>query len=619
MISILLVDDETELLNFACSYLEDQRGFHVQCVSSAKEALRTMQDTPFDVVVSDYQMPVMDGIQFLKKLRGRKDSIPFIIFTGKGREEIAIEALNAGADFYLQKGGEPEAQFAELSHIIRQVVRQHRAEDNLGESEIRYQRICEGLTDYLYTVRVQDGQAVATTHGAACFAVTGYTTNEFASDSFLWLRMVSDDDRERVIDHFRGVLSGKPVPPIEHRIVRKDGRVRWVRDTPILQLDATGHLVSYDGVIKDITETKLVERALTQSEEFNRSLVENLPDYIIIYGPDLKILYVNPATSRALGYSAEKLIGTPVLSYVAEECREGVAPRMATRQKDNEVSIYETDFLTKDGLHRTVIVKGTPVQYHNNPAFLILLIDITDRKKFEMIMESHSHELMQLSASLAMVNRKLNLLSSITRHDINNQLAVLQGYRAILEKKQPDPSFAEYFQKINDSAQRISSMIQFTRTYESIGVNAPAWQDVRTVVEDAAKDSATGQVRLANELPAGADVYADTLIVRVFYNLIDNAVRYGNTITTIRFSVRDSGKDHVIVCEDDGIGIPAGEKEKIFERGFGQNTGLGLFLAREILDITGITIKETGEPGKGARFEITVPEGAWRMAGKFAG
>jgi len=111
-------------------------------------------------------------------------------------------------------------------------------------------------------------------------------------------------------------------------------------------------------------------------------------------------------------------------------------------------------------------------------------------------------------------------------------------------------------------------------------------------------------------------VFADQLITKVFYNLMDNAGRYGGKITTIRFSALKSGDDPLILCEDDGVGIPADEKEKIFERGFGKNTGLGLALSREILSITGITITETGEPGKGARFEMVVPDGMWRMAGK---
>jgi len=101
-----------------------------------------------------------------------------------------------------------------------------------------------------------------------------------------------------------------------------------------------------------------------------------------------------------------------------------------------------------------------------------------------------------------------------------------------------------------------------------------------------------------NDLPAGAEVFADPLIVKVFYNLIDNAVRYGGKITTIWFSAWESGSNYLIICEDDGNGIPIDEKERIFDRAFGKNTGLGLFLAREILDITGITIKETGTPGK---------------------
>ena len=96
---------------------------------------------------------------------------------------------------------------------------------------------------------------------------------------------------------------------------------------------------------------------------------------------------------------------------------------------------------------------------------------------------------------------------------------------------------------------------------------------------------------------------------------MDNAVRYGKKITTIRFFVEESGDEYMIVCEDDGDGVPQNEKEKIFERGFGKNTGMGLALAGDILDITGITIKETGDPGKGARFEILVPKGMWRLKG----
>jgi len=217
--------------------------------------------------------------------------------------------------------------------------------------------------------------------------------------------------------------------------------------------------------------------------------------------------------------------------------------------------------------------------------------------------------------ALRQANKKLNLLSSITRHDINNQLTVQMGYLSMLEMKQPDTTNNEYFQKVSIAAKRISAMIRFTREYEEIGVHAPAWQNIRTLMDTAAKEAPLGKVMVNNDLPAGTKIYADPLIVKVFYCLVDNAVRYGGKITTIRFFALERAADHVIVCEDDGDGVVAEEKEQIFKRGFGKNTGLGLALSREILDITGISIRETGEPGKGARFEITVPRGAWLMAG----
>ena len=127
------------------------------------------------------------------------------------------------------------------------------------------------------------------------------------------------------------------------------------------------------------------------------------------------------------------------------------------------------------------------------------------------------------------------------------------------------------------------------------------------------KDGVTGHLRLVNDLPAGTEVFSDALIANVFYNLIDNAVTYGRKVTTIRFSVQESGDDHVILCEDDGEGVPAEKKERIFDFGFGKKAGLGLALSREILHITGIRIRETGEPGTGARFEIIVPKGAYRI------
>jgi signal transduction histidine kinase len=209
-------------------------------------------------------------------------------------------------------------------------------------------------------------------------------------------------------------------------------------------------------------------------------------------------------------------------------------------------------------------------------------------------------------------NRKLSLLSGITRHDIRNQVTIMRGFLAVMGIKHPDPERDAMIRKIDGAAERIASMIQFTKEYEEIGVREPAWQDIGDVVGKASAQVAAGPVAVTNGIPAGREVYADPLIVRVFYNLMDNALRYGGKITEIRFTVEERDGAGVIVCEDDGVGVAPDEKEKIFSREFGKNTGMGLFLAHEILGITGIAIRENGVQGTGARFEIAVPKAMFR-------
>ncbi|MDO9035314.1 MAG: PAS domain-containing sensor histidine kinase [Methanoregula sp.] len=233
------------------------------------------------------------------------------------------------------------------------------------------------------------------------------------------------------------------------------------------------------------------------------------------------------------------------------------------------------------------------------PTVRVAISDITDIRRVE--------------DALRVSNKKLTLLSSITRHDINNQLLTLNGFLGLLQSEVTDPKHEGYFTRITKAIDQITAMIRFTKEYEKIGANAPFWQDCRKLVDTAAKQASFGQVVLKNDLPDGFEVFADPLMVKVCYNMMDNAVRYGGKITTLRFSALEREGDHIVVCEDDGEGVVANEKEMIFKRGFGKNTGLGLTLAREILDITGITIRETGEPGKGARFEMRVPEGAYRL------
>jgi signal transduction histidine kinase len=261
-----------------------------------------------------------------------------------------------------------------------------------------------------------------------------------------------------------------------------------------------------------------------------------------------------------------------------------------------------------------VILQGKPIQYHGRPAVLLLLTDITERKILEDTLKKEARKLSLLSNAFQAANRKLQLLSGLTRHDINNHLTVVLGHLGLLSEDPAATIPPDVIRKVLASSRHIADLIAFMKTYEEIGVKAPVFQDARQLVEAAAHEL-YGTLRLENEIPSGREIFADPLIVKVFFNLMDNAVRYGGKITTLRFSGEEHNGDYLIVCEDDGIGITADQKEKIFERGYGQNTGLGLYLAREILSITGITIQENGEPGRGARFEMRVPRGMWHMTG----
>ena len=144
---LLYVDDEEILLDITSRYLSQSDNFTVDTASSAKEALELLQNKYYDAIVSDYQMPEMDGIAFLEHLRGNGNTIPFILFTGKGRDEVAIQALNAGADFYIQKGGRPKTQFAELANSVRYAVAKKQANKALEILQSKYFHIFNAMSD----------------------------------------------------------------------------------------------------------------------------------------------------------------------------------------------------------------------------------------------------------------------------------------------------------------------------------------------------------------------------------------------------------------------------------------------------------------------------------------
>jgi two-component system, sensor histidine kinase and response regulator len=224
-----------------------------------------------------------------------------------------------------------------------------------------------------------------------------------------------------------------------------------------------------------------------------------------------------------------------------------------------------------------------------------LIFENAERKRVETALEG--------------ANNKLQLMATITRHDLLNQLNSLQGYLdlALTDRFENSNNAWIYVEKAMKIVTQTVDTVRFTDEYQHIGIKSPIWQDIRELVEHSLRHTSLYQIRLENIIPPGIMIFADPLIEKVFANLIQNSVKYGIKNTFIKFSIERNGDTFNLFCEDDGVGIPCEEKEKIFIFQYGKNTGLGLFLSREILSITGITIRETGNFGSGARFEISCP------------
>ncbi|MDO9540056.1 MAG: ATP-binding protein [Methanocalculus sp.] len=217
-------------------------------------------------------------------------------------------------------------------------------------------------------------------------------------------------------------------------------------------------------------------------------------------------------------------------------------------------------------------------------------------------------EQQQTAEALHHANSKLKLLSSITRHDILNKTMTLRSYLELLREMNTTPDEAQYLSEVNNAASAIERHIEFTREYEQLGVRDPVWFKL----SDLSGEGVAGTIRINYEC-GDVEIFADPMLEKVFSNLLDNTLRHSEKATEVRVHCTKKDSRLLIIWEDNGVGVPDNEKEQIFNQGFGKNTGYGLFLIREILEITGMDIHETGVYGEGARFEIVVPEGRFRI------
>jgi PAS domain S-box-containing protein len=340
------------------------------------------------------------------------------------------------------------------------------------------------------------------------------------------------------------------------------------------------------------------EARLRQSEARYRSFVESVEESIYTVDPDLRYLLINTRHLARRGLLQEVYTGK---TYADFHTTEETAVFQAQVRKVITTGMPMQDEYGQGG-HYYLRRLNPVIDPEDNAVTAITVIssDITQRKYAE--------------DALCRVNKKLTTLSTITRHDIKNQLLALSGYLELSEHI-PDniPLTREYLQKELKIAETIGRQIDFTKVYEDMGTMNPVWQNVHESIRRAVAALPMRDIRVDVDRH-DLEIFADPLFEKVFYNLLDNALKYGGaSMTKIRIGSHDTSDGLVLICEDNGVGITKEDKSRLFTQGFGKNTGLGLFLIREILAITGISIRETGEPGGGCRFEMIVPAIAYRF------
>lgn len=342
-----------------------------------------------------------------------------------------------------------------------------------------------------------------------------------------------------------------------------------------------------------VLERKEMEEALREkTEELNQYFSTSL-DLFCIADTQGYFRRLNPEWEKTLGYTLGDLEGKRFLDFVHPDDLQNTLNAIADLRSQKEVLNFTNRYRHKDRTYRWIEWRSFP----KGDRIFAAARDITYRK--------------QAAQAVLQANKKLNILSSITRHDILNQITALYAYLDISRELSTNAEQRQHVDKEIETLQALQRQVEFTRYYQDIGVEEPKWHDVEDVFRRAVSQLSLEGITI-DVSSEGLQVYADPLIEKVFFNLVENSIRHGEHVTEIRVRTEKSEEGYTILYEDNGAGVPAEMKTRLFQKGFGKHTGLGLFLSREILAITSITIVENGEPKKGARFEIIVPNGGYR-------
>ena len=535
-----------------------------------------------------------------KELADQYDSADDQIFEAKVSQDY--ESQVRGADGTLHDVIFHKAPFFDTNGevdgfigAIIDITNEKKREAELKRSEERYRSLFDGLADGIVSV---DTEGRILDFNQSYQRMTGYSDSELRSLSYQditpekWHHMESGIIKGQVLGRGYSDLYEK-----EYR--RKDGTIFPVELHAYSIHDELGEIPGMWAIVRDITERKKVGEVLRRERDLAQTYLD-VAGFIFIRLNDKGVVtLINKKGCEILGCDSKDVIGKKWIDAFVPESHRAKTERTFDRLKEGEIAAteyFENPIIGK-GREERLIAWHNLVLRDKEGAIIGTLSsgeDITERKRKE-------EELRQMG-------EKLSLLSNVTRHDILNEVTVQMGYLDLIRNRTTDIETMALIEKARFATGTIRSQIEFTKVYQGAGILAPKWQDVNAIVSSL-------MVPKGIDLSLGCpevEILADPMLSLVFCNLLDNLVRHGEHATSLKVSCSRNDAGLSIIWEDNGVGVPDEKKELIFSRGFGKNTGMGLFLIRQILSITGISIVENGVEGKGARFEMFVPSNGFR-------
>ena len=579
-IDVLHVDDDPSVLDLTEAYLERELdSVAVTSVTDPEAALARLEEVDFDCVVSDYDMPAMDGLEFFDVLRERNRKIPFVLYTGKGSEEIASQALNAGVTGYFQKGG-PE-QLRRLANRVDQAVDEHRTK----EIAARYSTVIEALG---YPVYVVDETGEFRFVNEPFAELTGYDREEIIGQT---PGFIKDDAAVQEAEDRLGTILSDDGPDVQHfgvDIVPKKGEPIPCRDH-MAALPYEGD--SFDGSV-GILRTVADERERREELETKTRALDEAPVGITITDPeqaDNPMVYVNDRFVEMTGYGREESIGVNCRFLQGPDTEEASVRALREAVDAEEPTSVELLNYRKDGTEFWNRVSIAPISDADGTVthWVGFQEDITAFKDRE--------------AALERQNDRLDSFASIVSHDLRNPLNVAQG-RVELAREASDDT--ESLDAALDALDRMESIVERTLTLAREGetVGDPEPVDLAGVVADSWSTVDTGSADLSVE--TDREVLADPDRLRnLFENLMRNAVDHVGPDVSIRVGDLSDG----FFVEDNGPGIDPAVADSLFEpgeSGAAGNTGFGLAIVKEIATAHGWTVEATTGDDGGARFEV---------------